>query len=227
MFLLDLLFPKYCLGCGKLGAYICIKCADHLKYIQKDICVYCKRPSLYGLTHPLCKKRHGLDGCISFFYYNNLLKKVIKNIKYRHAVCIWSEFYKLIKPDLLYRTKFFTSVTPLSTLSPIPLHKDRLKERGFNQAELIAHFLETFLNISVHNYLKRSRYTNSQAQLQATDQRKKNIKNAFEAVQDVPADITIILVDDVITSGSTILEAATVLKKERAQKVFAITLARG
>ena len=131
MFLLDLLFPRHCLGCRKLGTYICSSCEKQLKYIDKDICIYCRRASMYGLTHPNCKKKYGLDGVMSLFYYNNFLKKVIKAVKYGLASAVWDDFSRLIDPTSTLRFSTYISLSDQCVLTPIPLHTDCLKERGW------------------------------------------------------------------------------------------------
>ena len=97
MFLKDLLFPKFCLGCGFLGAYICTNCKKKLSYIKQDSCLYCGKPSLYGLTHPGCRREKGVDGFLSVFYYNNLLKSVIKSVKYRLATAVFEELCLVVE----------------------------------------------------------------------------------------------------------------------------------
>src|SRR5574340_1124817 len=107
MFLKDLLFPKFCLGCGYLGAYICPKCRQKLRYVESDTCPYCQRPSFFGLTHTGYQKNHSLDSVVSIFYYNDFLKKIIKNIKYRLATEVWNDFCRIIKPENLSKISFY------------------------------------------------------------------------------------------------------------------------
>ena len=107
MSFLELFFPKLCLNCGKLGNYFCPNCQKKLKPLTKDYCFYCQKPSLYGLTHFGCQKKLGLDGKMSIFYYNPVLKKILKNIKYRLVKEVWNDFSKSIKPEYLYKLDFY------------------------------------------------------------------------------------------------------------------------
>lgn len=228
MFLADLLFPKFCLGCGFLGAYICSNCQKKLNPIQKDSCLYCGKASLYGLTHPACRRDHGIDGYLSIFYYNNLLKSIIKSIKYRLATAVWKELCLVVEPDLLIKIKDYKKfINGQFYLVPIPLHPKRFRIRGFNQAKIIAQFFNRFLHEPTGEFLLRIKDTPSQAQLQNNKDRYVNMQGAFAVLPNVVEDKDIVLVDDVVTTGSTLKEAARVLKREGARRVFALTLAKG
>lgn len=227
MFLKDLLFPKFCVGCGFLGIYLCLKCQKNLRPIIHDACIYCKKPSLYGLTHPICKKKFGVDGCISLFYYDNLMKKIVKSMKYRLALDVWRDFKNAIVPKTVEKLLFFKDRRDL-LLQPIPLHPNRLRERGFNQAKEVAEFINKYTNIPFIDVLQRTKDTPAQAQLTRQKDRYDNIRNAFKLIDfQRIEDKNIVLIDDVITTGWTVKEAAMILKKNRALKVFVVTIARG
>ena len=182
---------------------------------------------MYGLTHPNCKKKYGLDGVMSLFYYNNFLKKVIKAVKYRLASAVWDDFSRLIDPTSTLRFSTYISLSDQCVLTPIPLHTDRLKERGFNQAELICTWLGAYLHTPTRILISRQLHTHPQAQIHDNAQRHKNVHNAFRLLSKADIPTSVILVDDVITTGSTIIEATKVLKEAGVKKVFAITIARG
>ncbi len=226
MFLKDILFPKFCLGCGYLGIYICPKCLKKLKPVEKDVCPYCNRPSFFGLTHPGCQKTSRLDGLVSIFYYDDFLKKVIKSIKYRLATDVWNDFCRIIKPESLHKISRFRSLSTEFFLQPIPLHPSRLKERGFNQARLIACFFQNYTGYPLADFLKRIRATAAQAQLKTGKNRYHNIIGAFKVTTPVQGK-KIILIDDVATTGATIKEAARALKQAGAKAVYALVVARG
>ncbi len=229
MFLNNLLFPKFCLGCGYLGSYICKKCQKNLYFVTNDKCVYCGRASLYGFTHPGCRRKNGLDGAMSIFYYNNLMKAVIKSIKYRFALEVWKEFCLVIKPEVLGKVGVFKTLKQVSpTLEPIPLHPTRLRLRGFNQAKIIAEFFSQFLPFSLSSHLVRVKNTFPQARLEKPGDRFSNVRRAFRVNSSSRVKLNnVILVDDVVTSGSTLKEATRVLKESGAEGVFALTIAQG
>jgi ComF family protein len=226
MFLKDLLFPKTCLCCGYLGAYICLACQKNLYKIKKYSCLYCERASPNGFTHQGCLRKNGIDGFISVFYYDNRLKKIIKEIKYRRVKQGLKELLLLINHEPLKKLK--TIITKNTYLQPIPLYSTKEKERGFNQAELIVYRLSRLLNIPTIHLLKRVRPTVAQAQLESKKERVENIRQAFQVVnKEDNKEKNIILIDDVVTTGSTVKEAAKTLKKAGVSRVDVFTLAKG
>ena len=96
MTITDLLFPRRCFGCGYMGVYICPTCVKRLSVVNFQECFYCRKKSLYGFTHPACKRKNGIDGYIHLFYYNNTLKKIIKGIKYSLVTSAKRDLYYLI-----------------------------------------------------------------------------------------------------------------------------------
>lgn len=227
-FLVDLLFPKVCLGCGFLGSHICPRCYEKLKKIEKDSCFYCKRHSFLGLTHPSCSKRYGVDGNLSCFYYDNTLKKIIKNIKYRLVRDGLRELLLLIHQDRINKLGCYNKLYKKLFIEPVPLFKTRERQRGFNQAEEISRFVLTHFDFAQASNLTRTRDTFSQSQLSDKKSRKKNIKNAFTlSSKKTVTGHNIVLIDDIVTTGATVAEAASVLKKHGAGKVFVFTLAKG
>jgi len=231
MFLIDLFFPKFCLGCGYIGVYVCSSCFKKLELIKQDTCFYCKKPSLFGLTHPNCSKTHNIDGLLTIYHYNPLLKKIIKNIKYRLAVQVWQEFYKIIEPQVILKLGFYKRLSQDFVIQPIPLSKIKYNERGFNQASLISTFFQKFLHYSIGDLLIRKKEISAQAQIKNKKGRYFNVQGAFAIKPDRRGLIyqtpNIIVIDDVVTSGSTVKEAARVLKKAGIKKVYVLALAKG
>ena len=227
-FLADLLFPRVCLSCGFLGSHICPTCYKKLKIIEKDSCFYCRKSSFLGLTHPSCKKRYGIDGNLSCFYYDDTLKKIIKNIKYRLAREGLKELMLLIPPSQFNKLARYNQLYTNIEIEAIPLFKTRQRQRGFNQALEICMFILGSFDFPQASNLIRNRDTLSQSQISKARDRKKNIKDAFILkTNQEPARRKILLVDDVMTTGATAAEAASLLKKRGAEKVFVFTLAKG
>jgi ComF family protein len=228
MSLIDLLFPKTCLGCGYLGGYICLACRQKLRLIEEDCCLYCQKPSLFGLTHPSCSTRLTIDGCLSLFYYEGLMKKIIKNIKYQLVTEVFNELFITAAPFVINKLGPYKKLVNGFELQPIPLHHHRLGERGFNQAQIIGEFFGKILALPLADFLERKKPTRPLAQLKGRKQRCLKIRGAF-VIKD-KNDILgkkIILVDDVVTSGSTIKEAGRVFKKNGAARVLVTTMAKG
>lgn len=230
MNLLDLLFPKKCVGCGALGNYFCLDCIQQIK--QNDlVCPHCERMGLGGATHPICKRRYNLDGLWSLGVYQDPLRKAVQKLKYKFVtelagdlIDITIEYWARYSPFLLTQIK--KNWGRDWVIVPVPLHKKRENWRGFNQAELLSKIFATKLGLEYSNCLIRVKNTKQQAKL-ASNMRHQNIKDAF-ALSKNQELITknIILVDDVWTTGSTLKECCFALKKNGAKKVWALTLAR-
>lgn len=226
--ILDLLFPKKCVGCKKKGSYFCQDCVNGI--LQTDLfCPKCGNRSVGGLTHPHCERTFGLDGLWSLGLYQGPLKKAIQRLKYEPLVRdfasplaeIITKYWQQYEPiiwDLIKKENSWVII-------PVPLHWYRENSRGFNQVALIGQLLSKKLNLAYCNGLKRIRYTSSQVKLKRA-QRKENIKDAFEINCSLLPKTCVLLIDDVWTTGSTLKECCYILKRNGAKKVWALTLAR-
>lgn len=230
--ILDLLFPKKCVGCKKLDTYYCKACISNI--LQKDlICPECERLALGGQTHSVCRKRYGLDGLWSLGIYKGSLREAIKQLKYRKVsnlaevlADILVEYWEKYQPFILDRIKKDKGTG--WGITAVPLHWWRGNSRGFNQSSLIGQKLSKKLGLPYCDSLKRIRYTKPQVSLKGYG-RSKNIKGAFSfcpPTKRYTLDANILLVDDVWTTGSTLRECCDVLKRGGAKSVWAITLAR-
>ena len=203
---LDVLFPKFCLGCGREGRYICDKCNVFISEVEP---IYFEQ------------KKYCLDALISVWEYEGLIKKLIHGIKYQGLTDIIKELISLINIEIYY---------PYITY--VPIYRKREKKRGFNQAELIAKELAKKSNCQVVSLLEKTKDTQPQMKL-TQKERLENIKNSFG--EDRPLKklrslnrgrASVLLVDDVFTTGATMKECAKVLKKAGVEKVWGFVLAR-
>ncbi|RJO61158.1 ComF family protein [candidate division WS5 bacterium] len=195
------------------------------------MCPVCGKPAIGGETHPLCKKRYGLDGLWSLGLYQDPLRSAIKKLKYR----LVKDFAEVLVNTIVeYWVKnspqFLESVKKDQgkgwVIVPVPLHQKRESLRGFNQAGLIGRLLSKKLGLDYYEALKRIRQTRPQVGMRGFE-RRKNIYNVFVLDSRLLTLATnVLLVDDVWTTGSTLKECCFVLKKGGAKKVWAITLAR-
>jgi competence protein ComFC len=229
MHFLDIIFPKYCVNCRKMGDYICPNCFSYLSFDFTMICLVCNRPSIDGLTHPGCRSRYTIDGAFCAVAYKGIVKKLIYNFKYKPYLSDLQKtlvelFYEsIIQQEIFHSAK---QNKPLPILIPIPLPHKRLRERGYNHAKLLAEGLSQRLNLKVLDALQRTKETKSQFGLKLAE-RKENLKNAFTLNTEYRIlNTNIFLVDDILTTGSTLLEAAKVLKRNGAKKVWGLALAR-
>lgn len=227
MGILDLIFPKRCVKCGRFGQYICATCRRSVRPIEinESICPVCERPAIDGATHPRCKSRYSLDGLTVFFHYDGPIRHAVKSLKYRHVSDLALEFVSLIPPVLLSHIQ--TVIGGQATLIPIPLHTARFRERGYNQAEVLGRIVALRLHLPIHtDILYRTRTTVPQVATKSRKERLRNMNGVFGLKQVNIAGKTIVLFDDVFTTGATMRSAAQVLKKHGAKHVWAVTAAR-
>ena len=228
--ILDLLFPKKCVGCKSSGSYFCQDCVSNI--LQTDlVCPKCEKLAVGGQTHPICQRKFGLDGLWSLGIYKNPLREAIKQLKYRKVseiapvlVDILIEYWARYQPFLL--EKIGKDKGEGWVVVPVPLHLFRENDRGFNQSNLIGQSLSKKLGLDFCEALKRTRYTKSQVGLLGKG-RKQNISGAFSFSSNYELRTkNCLLIDDVWTTGSTLRECWYILKRAGAKKVWAITLAR-
>jgi ComF family protein len=164
----------------------------------------------------------------SLFKYRGLLRKIIKNSKYRLAYKILQDFIKSLGPEHIQNLLEMKKSLSGALIQPIPLSFKRLKARGFNQSTIIGKYLSWALGLKMADYMVRKYDNTPQAELRSVERRYQNVKGIFGLRPGVKIKgKTILLVDDVATSGATIKEAASVLKRFGVLKVFAFTLAKG
>lgn len=219
--LLDLCFPKFCSGCGRFGTYLCLECAKTIHFYRLPLCPGCMGSINELGVHPRCKKDTRLDGLIVVSKFDGVLKQMVTEVKYQ------GYFDMLHTLSLLFRTKSnLLSVTP-RVIIPVPLHPQKLDERGFNQAWILAQDLSKQLSVpATDKLLRKIKPTRSQAGLKRED-RLKNVSESFSCTRKLKKTDTVLLVDDVVTTGATFSACSDALKKTGAGKVYGITLAHG
>lgn len=229
MSLLDFLFPKRCVQCGKIGSYICPNCFSYLSFDTKTLCLVCQRTTVDGLTHPGCLRKYAIDGSFSAIPYNKTAQKLIYSFKYKPYLSDLKNFLgDLLFEKLSQDESFQMLLRNKWVFVPIPLSSSKLRKRGYNQSEILANELSKKLGFEVQNSLKRIKETKPQFGLKLKD-RRKNVKGAFAIKKKKKYQMKgahIFLVDDLLTSGATLMEGAKVLKRRGAKRVIGITLAR-
>jgi ComF family protein len=195
---------------------VCIRCgkdlAESFKNISEPICVECKSEKLYFRY----ARAVGL--------YEGVLKESILLFKYKGKTGLGDKLAELMIRSL----ENIGWCNNIDIIVPVPLHKTRLKERGYNQAELLAIKIGKRFDIPVIcNKLQRIKHTNVQTYLRKQD-RIDNIKGAFQVNSgEIFCRKTLLLIDDVFTTGATVNECSRVLKQAGAKEIFVFTLARG
>ncbi len=234
--ILAIFFPNQCLSCKNIiddKALFCSTCWVKLQFITDPKCKICSYPfevellgSAANMPCASClKKKPSFDKVVTIFYYNEIIKKVITDFKYYDQTFI---AYKLAK---LLANKIAPELENIDLITIVPLHINKLKKRKFNQTALLAKQILKLNKRKIplyNNLIFRTKDTQIQARL-TSKQRRSNIKNAFvlnKKYQDLVKDKTILLLDDVMTTGSTIEACAKILKKRGAKKIVILTLAR-
>lgn len=227
--LLDLLFPRICPVCNnivsKYGADICPSCEKRLSFTGDSYCMRCGKPVEEDEEYCSdCKKRrHMYDEGRSVLIYDECSSKSIYRFKYNGKREYAAYYGRVIAGRLGGKITSWNA----DVIIPVPIHKSRLKKRGYNQAALIANELSKRVNIPVDgNVIYRKVATGAQKMLGAAE-RQNNLKKAFIASGNVVKYKTALIVDDIYTTGATIDAVAACLKENGIQKVYFVTLCIG
>lgn len=243
MSILDLIYPKRCVGCGAYGAYLCSACFSYITFAEQGFCAVCQRGAIGGFTHPACKTPLEIDGVFASVAYKGIVKRLVYQFKYdpylldiRHLLVDF--FYE----GIIQKEPFIRLLTGRSVFVPIPLHKNRMQQRGYNQSQVLTEELVKKLqkerpilegggnSIAVIDSLERMKQTRPQFGL-SQQARLTNMAGAFVLKSDLTEELknasVVFLVDDIVTTGSTFREAARVLKKTGVGKVYGLAFAHG
>lgn len=225
MGILDFIFPKNCLNCGKVGSYICKSCLEKIPK-AKNICFYCRKASIDGMTHTKCAKKLGLERYVCPWIYAGVVRKATIRLKYRFSYDVASE---LVNNYISKAKEYDLPFPKKAIIVPVPLHLAREKWRGFNQSEILGRGISKKLGYKfIPDLLLRRKKSVPQAQLKG-EERKKNIRGAFafnEFYKDFDKTTEIFVFDDVATTGSTLKEAVKVLKRKNFKRVSIMTIPR-
>jgi len=234
--IVDLLFPPRCAGCRKLGAWLCERCIRAIDVIQPPVCPRCGRAvapdTEAGTSGGGCSIRCGLCsepgpdlGAIrAYAYFSGTMREAIHELKYQGVTVLAAPLGQMM-------ARAWTRLAPeggadMDAIVPVPLHPARERERGYNQAALLARELGRLLGHPVvENVLRRSRATLPQVSLD-TRARYANVQGAFRCTDDSLRHSRVLLIDDVCTTGATLEAAAAALRRGGASTVVAYTLAR-
>lgn len=229
----DLLLPPACAVCNTLldhrATVVCPQCLSGFEPLSGPRCSRCGQPHPGADPCTDCRnesenERGHLEKIRSVYAYGGPLQEAVLRLKLDHKTRLAPFFADQIAQadleDLDLRNQDF--------LVPVPLHPGRQAGRGFNQSQLIARRLSWLLDVPLAPFhLRRHRKTPSQFQMATRKQRRQNVKNAFSVKSRHPFDgKRLCLIDDVVTTGSTLKECARALCKAGAGQVVAVTLAR-
>lgn len=219
---LDLLFPRWCVGCGREGDFVCPTCLKSLPRIHPPLCPRCGQPQLNAVVCPACVGwPAAIDGIRAPFRFDGAVRQAIHELKYNGVREIASLLGRWLGDYL--------EANPLPTdiLVPVPLHRQRLRERGYNQSRLLALELSRISVLPLdEDCLVRERHSPPQARTPNVDERRTNVADAFSCRDRSLEGRSVLLIDDVATSGATLDACARALKESGASSVWGLVLAK-
>ena len=217
---LDLMFPVTCLGCNRYGRIICDSCAEDLPRLLPPFCPLCAQPGASGRCPWCASATPFFDGIIVPYLMQGLVREAVHAFKYRNTFAASGQLAELLAAHLI------ANPLPADVIAPIPLHSRRLRERGYNQAGLLARDLGKLTGIPVDEALViRVEDTPQQARTASREARRENVSGSFRSTANAHG-LSVILVDDVVTTGATMSACAGALKAGGADRVWGLALAR-
>lgn len=230
--LVSLFYPASCAACAHpvdASEYLCPVCIARISRVRFPFCAKCSQPFPGAISDRFtCANCEGrilhFETAVALYRSRGPVRKAIHDLKYgsqlylRHLVGRW--LADALEDPRLSDRRF-------DAIVPVPLHPTRKRERGFNQAELLANEVHQLSGIPLRDLLQRIRYTTTQTQFDRNE-RMENLKGAFRLRRGSNVQgCRVLLIDDVLTTGSTLSECAFVLKTAGAASVRAATAARG
>ncbi len=224
-FLVDFLYPQRCLVCGKAGGgWVHSHCREMLPYLSGPVCRVCGLPLSPGenCKSAICRMpARPFDRVRSVFVHKDSARQAVLKLKYQGVYSL-AEFLG----EEMARAARNYGLSNADLVVPVPLHNLRQRDRGYNQAELLAKSLGHQAGLAVQaGLLVRNRQTRTQVGLNLS-QRAQNVAGAFSWAGTPLSGQAILLVDDVCTTGATLAESARALKEAGADRVDALTLTR-
>ncbi len=219
--LLDLFFPPHCLACQRPGSWLCPSCLQEAERVKDPSCPRCGRPTNSPDPCPICYGRvHALESVRAPFFFEETIRRAVHELKYRGRRVLAEPLGALLAPYLA------GLAWPVSTIMPVPLHRQRERARGYNQAALLARVLAVWSRWPLDEVgLVRVRNTPPQVGLDGAA-RRENVRGAFAWKKETPPPVHVLLVDDVYTTGATMEAAAEALVEAGAQEVRGMAVAR-
>lgn len=218
---LDLVFPPRCVGCGGFGALLCEGCLLLTPPAAPPRCDRCwVAMEAPGTCHRCRRGRPALAGARAPFVYSGPAREAIHALKFKGL--------SSIAPPMAREMARVLSAwaPPVSVVVPVPLAGSRRRLRGYNQSELLAKEVARWAGLPLRSQaVVRRRATTPQARLADEEARRRNVQGAF-APRRVPAGAAVLLVDDVMTTGSTLEACARALRQGGSGPVYALVFAR-
>lgn len=222
--ILDILYPRRCALCDRIlkrrEPYLCRECSPHLKFRKGSTCKICGRPADEAVCGQCRQHEYAFEECLAPFAYEGEIKDSIMRFKY-HDRPEYAGFFSAA--IIRYAGERIRQWSP-DVIVPVPVHKTRMAERGYNQALLLAKEISKKTGIPLAGDLTaRVKKTEAQKELGYAE-RKRNLSNAFVYTGSGKAPRTVLLVDDIFTTGSTLDSISSVLKSNGTEMVYGICI---
>lgn len=217
----DWIYPPRCVGCGQLDSLWCESCRLSVREISSNHCPRCGYPKNENERCRGCDRYSPQFSAVrSWAVYEKSIKEAIHALKYQNNLAVGSIFWESLV-QIILKEGWEPDV-----IVPIPLSRARMKERGYNQAAALAYPVSLHLGIPLNqNLIQRIKTTESQVHLNHAE-RMLNLQNAFQARSKQHKYRKVLIVDDVITTGSTINDCARAILESGAEEVYGISVAR-
>ena len=218
--LLDLVLPLSCAVCGREGSLLCEGCEPSLPKLEQPYCSVCAWPDRTGVCSRCESSRPAMDGISAPYLFEGPVRDLAHGFKYRGV--------RAAAPTLggLLARHLRASSMAADVVVPVPLHRSSERERGYNQSELMARVVAADADLPFgRRLLRRVRKTAPQIAMAGYEDRRRNIEGAFECRDDLDGQ-RVLLIDDVVTTGSTMSACAEALKAVGARSVWGLALAR-
>jgi len=205
---------------------LCKKCKIKILPIKTQTCPHCKRITQAGRYCPRCAKKVCLSGVIVAAYFEEgPVKELIHNFKYNHIVELSKILGDLLENALRENQQYLGKNL---LVTAVPIHYLRQAQRGYNQAEILADYVSNELNLPKNfKIIKKIKKTHPQVNFSGK-KRRENLQKSFKIIdKSAVKNRTIVLVDDVTTTGTTLNECAKILKEAGAKKVWGLVIAKG
>lgn len=226
---INTLFPRHCVGCRADDTDLCDACTEKIVLLKHQSCIRCQRITEMGRTCPTCRNVAPIYQTLSVAHFHDgPLKEALHTLKYHGRRDLGNQLFSLFMAHAEVRSILSTLPRENVLCVAIPLHRKRLWWRGFNQSALLANSVARQFNFERDDrVLTRMMAGKVQSSLTRAE-RRKNTEGVFASNSKARIEgKTILLIDDIITTGATMMACAAVLKKAGAKRVIALSVARG
>ena len=218
--ILDLILPLTCAVCSKEGRYLCVECEPALTRLERPYCPKCAEPECEGLCERCVGLEPRIDSIRAPYRYLGAVRHMAHELKYRNLRAAAPTLGGLMADYLL------SNPVPADVIVPVPLHSRRERQRGYNQSLLLAREIGKCFGTEVDGaLLRRSKNTPPQVEMESPEDRRANMSDSFRCEASLEGR-KVLLVDDIVTTGSTMFACADALKDAGAASVWGLALAR-